>query len=143
MLAGFTVRLISIKPFESLPMRLYRRGISCIAPFSDLLDQLHLRAVGRGDPAHMPTVVDALFEDLRAVLLKVREGAGIIVGLDRDVFDADMLLMVLVGDDGCHVELHAVQVELAAAAWNFSLHGRAEIVDVELCNLLRILSGLD
>jgi phage terminase large subunit-like protein len=36
-------------------------------------------------------------EDLCAVL-KVREGAGIIVGLDRDVFDADMLLMVLVGE---------------------------------------------
>src|SRR5260370_6921036 len=91
----------------------------------------------------MPTVVDALFEDLRAVFLKVREGAGIIVGLDRDVLDADMLLMVLVGDDGRHVELHAVQVELAAAARNFPLHGRAEIVDVELCDLLRILSGLD
>jgi hypothetical protein len=55
------------------------------APSSDLLDQLHLRAVGRGNPAHMPTVVDALFEDLRAILLKVREGAGVIVGLDRDV----------------------------------------------------------
>src|SRR3984893_7708678 len=54
-----------------------------------------------------------------------------------------MLLMVLVGDDGRHVELHAVQVELAAAARNFPLHGRAEIVDVELCDLLRILSGLD
>src|SRR5580692_9742834 len=109
----------------------------------DLLDQLHLRAVGRGNPAHMPTVVDALFEDLRAVLLKVREGAGVIVGLDRDVLDADMLLMILIGDDGRHVELHAVQVELAAAAGNFPLHGRAKIVDVELCDLLRILSGLD
>src|SRR5258705_10777033 len=54
-----------------------------------------------------------------------------------------MLLMVLVGDDGRHVELHAVQVELAAAAGNFPLHGRPEIVDVELCDLLRILSGLD
>ena len=41
------------------------------------------------------------------------------------------------------VELHAVQVELAAAAGNFPLHGRAKIVDVELCDLLRILSGLD
>src|SRR5690348_18172494 len=91
----------------------------------------------------MPTVVDALFEDLRAVLLKVREGAGIIVGLDRDVFDADMQLMILVSDNCCHVELHAVQVELAAAARNFPLHGRAEIVDVELCNLLRVFSGLD
>jgi hypothetical protein len=68
---------------------------------------------------HMPTVVDALFEDLRAVLLKIREGAGVIVGLDRDVPDADMLLMILIGDDGRHVELHAVQVELAAAAGNF------------------------
>src|SRR6202011_4495199 len=48
-----------------------------------------------------------------------------------------------VGDDSRHVELHAVQVELAAAARNFALHGRAEIVDVELCDLLRILSGLD
>jgi hypothetical protein len=37
-------------------------------PSSDLLYQLHLRAVRRGNPAHMPTVVDALFEDLRAVL---------------------------------------------------------------------------
>jgi hypothetical protein len=36
----------------------------------------------------MPTVADALFEDLRAILLKVREGAGVIVGLDRDVLDA-------------------------------------------------------
>src|SRR5262249_54238450 len=118
----------------------YRYGA---APSSDLLDQLHLRAVGRSNPAHMPTVVDALFEDLRAVLLKVREGAGVIVGFDGDVFDADMLLMVLVGDDGRHVELHAVQVDLAAAAGIFTLHGRAEIVDVELRDLLRILSGLD
>jgi hypothetical protein len=36
-----------------------------------------------------------------------------------------------------------VQVELAAAAGNFPLHGRAEIVDVELRDLLAILSGLD
>jgi hypothetical protein len=43
----------------------------------------------------MPTVVDAFFLDLRAVLLKVREGAGVIVGLDRDVLDADMLFMIL------------------------------------------------
>jgi len=75
--------------------------------------------------------------------VEVREGTGVIVGFDRDVLDADMLLMVLVGDDGRHVELHTVQVELAAAAGNFPLHGRAEIVDVELCDLLRILSGLD
>src|SRR6516225_1550114 len=109
----------------------------------DLLDQLHLRAVGRGNPAHMSTVVDALFEDLRAVLLNVGERAGVIVGLDRDVLDADMLLMVLVGDDRRHVELHAVQVELAAAAGNLPFHGRAEIVDVKLRDLLRILSGLD
>src|SRR5271170_4140172 len=123
---------------------IHRRGYSCgAAPSSDLLDQLHLRAVGRGNPAHMPTVVDALFEDLRAILLKVREGAGVIVGLDRDVLDADMLLMVLVGDDGRNVELHAVQVELAAAAGDFPLHSRAEIVDVELCDLPWILSGLD
>lgn len=46
-----------------------------------------------------------------------------------------MLLMILVGDDGRYIELHAVQVELAAAAGNFPLHGRAEIVDVELCDL--------
>ena len=59
----------------------------------DLLDQLHLRAVGRGNPAHMPTVVDSLFEDLRAILLKVRESAGVIIGLDRDVFDVNVLLM--------------------------------------------------
>src|ERR1700719_909166 len=91
----------------------------------------------------MPTVVEALFEDLRTILLKIREGAGVIVGLDRDMLDADMLLMILVGDDSRHVELHAVQVELAAAAGNFPLHGRAEIVDVELSDLLRILSGLD
>ena len=95
----------------------HRRGYSCgAAPSSDLLDQLHLRAVGRSNPAHMPTVVHALFEDLCAVLLEVREGAGVIVGFDGDVLDADMLLMVLVGDDGCHVELHTVQVQLAAAA---------------------------
>src|ERR1700751_4618947 len=110
---------------------------------SDLLDQLHLRALGRGNPAHMPAVVETLFEDLRAILLNVGERAGVIVGLDRDVLDADMLLMVLVGDDRRHVELHAVQVELAAAAGNFPFHGRAEIVDVELSDLLRILSSLD
>src|SRR6266481_4149536 len=39
--------------------------------------------------------------------------------------------------------LHAMQVELAAAAGNFPLHSRAEIVDVELCDLPWILSGLD
>src|SRR5277367_4997174 len=121
-----------------------RPGIPVRAPPpSDLLDQFHLRAVGCGNPAHMPTVVEALFQDLRAVFLKVREGAGVIVGLDRDVLDADMLLMVLVGVDRCHVELHAVQVELAAAAGSFPLHGRPEIDDVELCDLLRILFGLD
>src|SRR6516165_12300833 len=91
----------------------------------------------------MSTVVEALFEDLRAILLEVREGGGVIVGLDRDVLDADMLLMVLVGDDRRYVELHAVQVELAAAAGNFPFHGRAEIVDVELSDLLRILSSFD
>jgi len=91
----------------------------------------------------MPTVADALFEDLCAVFLEVREGAGVIVGFDGNVLDADMLLMVLVSDDGRYVQLHAVQVELAAAAGNFPLHGRAEIVDVELRDLLRILSGLD
>ena len=79
----------------------------------------------------MPAVVETLFENLRAILLEVRDGAGVIVGFDRDVLDADMLLMVLVGDDGSHVELHTVQVELAAAPGNFPLHGRAEIVDVE------------
>jgi hypothetical protein len=32
-------------------------GYSCgAAPSSDLLDQLHLRAVGRGNPAHMPAM---------------------------------------------------------------------------------------
>src|ERR1700751_4256051 len=92
---------------------------------SDLLDQLHLRAVGRGNPAHMPAVVDPLFEDLRAILLNVGERADVIVGLDRDVLDADVLLMVLVGNDGGHVELHTVQVVLAAAARNFPLYGRA------------------
>jgi hypothetical protein len=36
-------------------------GYSCgLAPSSDLLDQLHLRAVGRGNPAYMPTVVNPL-----------------------------------------------------------------------------------
>jgi hypothetical protein len=146
MSAGFTVRLILYQAIRITAYTAIRppAEFSCgVAPSSDLLDQLHLRAVGRGNPAHMPTVVDALFEDLRAVLLKVREGAGVIVGLDRDVLDADMLLMILIGDDGRHVELHAVQVELAAAAGNFPLHGRAKIVDVELCDLLRILSGLD
>src|SRR5580704_10819379 len=119
-------------------------GYSCgAAPSSDLLDQLHLRAVGRGNPAHMPTVVEALFEDLRAILLNVGECAGVIVGLDGDVLDANVLLMVLVGDDRRHVELHAVQVELAAAAGDFPLHSRAEIVDVELRDLLRVLFGLD
>src|SRR5215472_15282925 len=119
-------------------------GYTCGAvPSSDLLDQLHLRAVGRGNPAHMAAVVEALFEDLRAVLLEVCDGAGVIVGFDGDVLDADMLLVLLVGDDGRHIELHTVQVELAAAARNFPLHGRAEIVDVELRDLLRILSGLD
>src|SRR6516225_3726461 len=91
----------------------------------------------------MAAVVEALLEDLCAILLEVRDGAGVIVAFDGDVLDADMLLMVLVGDDGRHVELHAVQVELAAAARNFPLHSRAEIVDVELRDLLRILSGLD
>src|SRR6516165_4811832 len=53
---------------------------------------------------------------------RMRRRFGVIVGLDRDVLDADMLLMVLVSDDGGHVELHAMQVELAAAAGNFPLH---------------------
>jgi hypothetical protein len=56
-----------------------------VAPFLDLVDQLHLCTIGRGNPPHMPTVIDPLFEDLRAVLLKVRDGAGVIIGLDRDV----------------------------------------------------------
>ena len=134
MSAGFTVHLILYQAIRITGYTAIRppAEFSCgVASSSDLLDQLHLRAVGRGNPAHMPTVVDALFEDLRAVLLKVREGAGIIVGLDRDVFDADMLLMVLLGVDGRHVELHAVQIELATATGSFPLHGRTEIVDVE------------
>src|SRR5207248_9964267 len=57
-----------------------RSTVNGVAPSSALLDQLHLHAVGRGNPAYMPTVVDALFEDLRTVLLKAREGAGVIVG---------------------------------------------------------------
>src|SRR5262249_58957885 len=84
-------------------------GYRCEATsYSDLFDQLHLRPVGRGNPAHMPTVVDAFLEDLRAVLLEVREGACVVVRFDGDVLDADMLLMVLVGDNGRHVELHTV-----------------------------------
>ena len=62
-----------------------RRGYSRgAAPSSDFLDQLHLRAVGPGNPAHMATVADALFEDLRAVFPKVREGAGIIVACEPE-----------------------------------------------------------
>ena len=59
-----------------------------MAPSSDFLDQLHLRAVRRGNPAHMPAVVETLFEDLCAILLNVGERAGVIVGLDRDVLIA-------------------------------------------------------
>jgi hypothetical protein len=59
------------------------------------------------------------------------------------VLDGNVLLMVLVGDDRRHVELYAVQVELAAAAGDFPLHSRAAIVDVELRDLLRVLFGLD
>jgi hypothetical protein len=65
------------------------------------------------------------------------------VGFDRDVLDADMLLMVLVGDDGRHVELHAVQAELAAAVGNFRFTVAPKFVNVELPDLLRILSGPD
>jgi hypothetical protein len=57
-------------------------------PPLDFLDQLHLGTVRRCNPTHVPTVVDALFEDLGAVLPEVRKGAGVIVGLDRDVLDA-------------------------------------------------------
>jgi len=39
-----------------------------------------------------------------------RRATDVIVGFDRDVLDADMLLMILIGDDRRHVELHAVQV---------------------------------
>ena len=56
----------------------------------------------------------------RSDVLCRREGHKRIIarhdlGLDGDVLDADVLPMVLVGDDDCHAELHAVQVELAAA----------------------------
>jgi Resolvase, N terminal domain len=46
---GTAERDHQIKPFVSLPTQLYPllAGYSCgVAPFSDLLDQLHLRAVG-------------------------------------------------------------------------------------------------
>ena len=50
-------------PLESLigsPYASAEQGDGAAAPSSDLLDQLHLRAVGRSNPAYMPTVVEPL-----------------------------------------------------------------------------------
>jgi hypothetical protein len=81
-----------------------------VGPLSDLLNQLHLGAIGCGDPAHMSAIVEALFEDVRPVLFQVCHRTGVVVSLDRDVLDADVLFVVLLGIDRCHVKLHAVQV---------------------------------
>src|SRR5206468_1744125 len=64
-------------------------------PWSDstgLLDKLHLRAVRTLDPADMVAIVFDLFKNARAVLAQLRERPGIVVGLHRDMFDAEMLV---------------------------------------------------
>src|SRR5262249_29226282 len=67
---------------------------------------------------------------------------GIVIGLHRDVLDAEVLLMLLRVDDRGDIELQPVQIELQAAPGHLPLHRGAEIVDVELRGLLWIL-GLD
>ena len=104
-----------------------------------LLDHLHLRAVGSLEETDVAAVVGRhFFEDVHAVGLQLGQSPRIIVGLDRDVLDAIMLLVVLAGDQCRDVELQPVQIEAKAAAGNFGLHGRAEVVDVELRRLLGI-----
>src|SRR4051812_20417086 len=90
----------------------------------------------------MAAVVDQLLEDARAVAAQCCQRAGVVVGLHRDVLDAEMLIMFLRVDYGRDVKLQAVQIELQTAAGDLALHGGAEIVDVELRGLLRVL-GLD
>jgi hypothetical protein len=68
---------------------------------------------------------DALFEHLRAVFPKVREGAGIIVGLVTTII-ADQKL-------SCTPCRSSWQPRPGISRFT----GRAEIVDVELCDLLR------
>src|SRR5205823_13555183 len=109
----------------------------------NLLDQFHLRAIGALDPADVPAVVEQLFKDAGAVALQFGERAGVVVGLDRDVLDPDMLLVLLRLDDRRDVELQPGEVELAAAPGDLPLHRRAEIVDVEFRDLLGITLGLD
>ena len=60
-----------------------------------LLDDLHLRAVRRFEEADMAAVVVHLLEDLDAVLLEPRERRRVVVGLQRDMLDAELLLMIL------------------------------------------------
>ena len=67
---------------------------------SDLLDQLHLGAVRGFEEADAAAVVGRhLFEDAHAVARSLARVAGVVVGVEGDVLDAVMLLVVLRGDD--------------------------------------------
>src|SRR5262245_56081716 len=74
-----------------------------------------------------------------AVLPQFCHRAGIIVGIEGDVLDAVMLLVILRRDQGRDVECQPVQVYPMSAARYLSYIGRAEIVDVKSHSLLRIL----
>ena len=51
-----------------------------------------------------------LFEDLGAARFDLRHFAGEILGVDRDMFEAEVLLQLLAGDIARHVERHAVKI---------------------------------
>src|SRR5208282_3394343 len=108
----------------------------------DLFDDLDLGAVGGLQKADAPAVVVGrhLLEDAHTVGLELGHCPGIVVGVDGDVLDAVNLLAALGGDHPGDVELQPVQIEAAAAARNFGDQLRAEIVDVKLRGLLRILA---
>jgi len=79
---------------------------------------------------------EQLLEDAGAVALQFGDRTGVIIGLDRDVFDPDTLLVLLCLDDRRDIELQPGQVELTAAPGDLPLHGRAEIVDIEFRDFL-------
>src|SRR5437763_16347415 len=64
-----------------------------------LLDHFHLGAVGSFHPTDVAAIVEKLLDDLGAVLLESRQRRGIIVGLQGDVLDTELLLVLLAVDD--------------------------------------------
>src|SRR5215471_20369899 len=85
----------------------------------NLLDQLDLRPIRRFEEADSSAGIRIgrhLFENAHAIVFEPGHCAGIIVGVERDMLDAIMLLMLLAADQRRNVERQAVQIYAITAA---------------------------